>query len=249
MSAEAVTSVYPELALVDELIGKLEALITESDETPLAISTAEQPKRSVYRIIGNSAIPDRKPKPAEAVYLDESHLILRCAKTEVVRQTTLEIAVQAEKSGRGETMAVVIGKALSLKRVRGGYDIDIEITEMRKTRVTPGQKLRECLGKNDPAAWNRWCQDIRDTMELAGMDLKKADLSGYDLCCSDLSGADLTGANLTGAILAGADLSGCTLEKATVTGADFFRAKMTRAQAWLLPLSGMPEVESVIFDS
>lgn len=243
---------FSELELVDQLIAGLESLITEADETPLSITSTDSPKKASYRILGTAGgttVADRKPKVGEAVYLDAERLVLRCNTTEVVKQTQLEVLVQAEKSGRGETLAIVNGKAVSLKRVRGGYDIEIGISEMRKTRVTPGQKLRECLGKNDVKGWNRWCQDIRDSIDLMDLDLKKADLAGYDLCCADLSGSDLTGANLTGAILSGADLSHCKLEQAVVGSADFFRARMNRAQAGLLPLSGMLEVESVVFDS
>ncbi len=240
---------FQELELVDSLITGLDAMIAEADETPLSIATSGPPKRAVYRILGTGLATDRKPKSGDAVYLDGSRLVLHCAKTEVVRQTPLEIVIQAEKSGRGETMAVVTGKVLGLKRVRGGYDVEVEISEMRKTRITPAQKLRECLGKADPVAWNRWCQDIRENLELIGMDLKKADLSGYDLCCADLADADLTGANLSGATLAGADLTKCKLDQVLVSGTDFFRARMVRSQAQLLSLSGMPEVESVVFDT
>lgn len=239
---------YPELELLDELIVGLEALITEADETPLTIALNEPPKRAFYRIVAAGAA-DRKLKAGEAIFLNGDKLVLRCDKTEVVKLTPLEVTIQAEKSGRGETLAIVVGKAQNIKRVRGGYEIDIDVLEMRKTRITPGQKLRECLAKNDIQGWNRWCQDIRDTIELHGIDLKKADLSGYDLCCSDLEGADLSGANLTGTLLAGADLSQCKMDNVTVSGTDFFRARMNRSQAKLLPLSGMPEVESVVFDS
>lgn len=239
---------FPELALIDELITGLEALIAESDETPLAITSTDKPKRAVYRVLNDTSPTGRKARTGEAVHLDAERLVLRCNTTEVVKQTPMEVAVMAEKSGRGESMAIIKGKAIGLKRVRGGYDIEIEIREMRKTRVTPGQKLRECLGKGDVTGWNRWCQDIRDNIELIGMDLKRADLAGYDLCCTDLTGADLSGANLSGAILAGADLVHCRLENVTVTGADFFRARMNRDQAPLLQLCGMPEVESVVFE-
>lgn len=247
MTAEM--SEFPELQILDDLIAGLEALIIESDESPLSIQLSERPKKAIYRILSDSGPSGRKAKTGEAVYLDASRLVLRCNTTEVVRQTPMEVAVQAEKSGRGETMAIIRGKAVNLKRVRGGYDIDIEIGEMRKTRITPGQKLRECLAKNDATSWNRWCQEIKDNIELIGMDLKKADLTGYDLCCSDLTGSDLSGANLSGAILAGSDLSHCKMENVTVTGTDFFRARMNRTQTQLLQLSGMPEVESVVFNS
>ena len=243
------TLTFPELEVVDGLIASLEAFIHESDETPLSIDSSQRPKRSFYRILGASGPVERKINAADAVYLNASRLVLHCNNTEVVRLTPLEVMVQAEKSGRGETMAIVQGKAMNLKRVRGGYDIEIEISEMRKTRITPGQKLRECLTKSDATGWNRWCQDIRDSIELMGMDLRKADLNGYDLCCADLTGSDLTGANLTGTILAGAELSHCIMEQVTVSGTDFFRARMNRAQAPLLQQSGMPEVESVIFDA
>lgn len=238
---------FPELEMIDQLIAGLEALITESDESPLVIEQTDRPRRAIYRVLNDTSPTGRKAKTGEAVYLDSTRLVLRCNTTEVVKQTPMEVIVQAEKSGRGETMAIIKGKALGLKRVRGGYDIEIGIGEMRKSRVTPGQKLRECLGKGDMSGWNRWCQDIRDSIELIGMDLKKADLAGYDLCCTDLTGADLSGANLSGTILAGADLIHCKMENVTVTGADFFRAKMNNEQKALLQLSGMPEAESVIF--
>lgn len=248
MAEEQAAPAFPELELIDQLITGLEALITESDESPLSIGLSDRPRRAFYRVLNDPSPTGRKAKTGEAVYLDSDKLVLRCNTTEVVKMTPMEVVVQAEKSGRGETMAVIKGKALVLRRVRGGYDIEIEINEMRKTRVTPGQKLRECLGKNDVTGWNRWCQDIWDGIELIGMDLKRADLSGYDLCCSDLTGANLSGANLSGAILAGANLVHCRMENVTVTGTDFFRAKMTREQGQLLQLSGMPEVESVVFE-
>lgn len=246
--ADDVPLSFPELELVDRLIAGLEALIHESDETPLTIELTQKPKRAVYRILTGTSPSERKVRTGDAVYLNSGMIILRCNTTEVVRLTPLEIMVQAEKSGRGETMAIIRGKARELKRVRGGYDIEIDIEEMRKTRVTPNQKLRECLHKNDSAGWNRWCQDIRGDIELIGMDLRRADLTGYDLCCADFTGSDLSGANLSGAILAGADLSHCIMEKVVVAGTDFFHAKMNRAQASILPQSGMPEVESVVFD-
>ncbi len=241
---------FPELELLDSLIAGLEHLIAESDETPLTIETNQKPKRAAYRILLPGVSPsERKVKFGDAVYLNNNLLIIRCNTTEVVRLTPMEVIIQIEKGGNGETKAVVTGKARDLKRVRGGYDIEIDIEEMRKTRVTPGQKLRECLAKNDTSGWNRWCQDIPDKIELTGVDLRRADLTGYDLCCADLNGSDLSGANLTNAVLAGADLSHCVMEKVSTAGADFFRAKMNRTQAALLQQSGMPEVESVIFES
>ncbi|MCC8190614.1 MAG: pentapeptide repeat-containing protein [Planctomycetes bacterium] len=239
---------YPELSTVDELIAGLEAMINESDESPLTIDTADRPKRAVYRILNDPSPTGRRTRTGEAVFLKDDRLVLRCNTTEVVKLTPLEVVVLADKSGRGETMAVVKGKASGLRRVPGGYDIDIDIGEVRKTRVTPGQKLRECLGKNDATGWNRWCQDIRDTIELVGVDCKRADLTGYDLCCADLTGADLTGANLTGAVLAGATLTHCKLDGVTVTGTDFFRARVSKHQMPLLAACGMPETESVIVD-
>ncbi|MDR1744323.1 MAG: pentapeptide repeat-containing protein [Planctomycetota bacterium] len=246
--ADGAPLTFPELELIDKLISGLEALIHESDETPFTIDATQRPRRAVYRILFGTAQNERKMRAGEVAFMDGSLLILRCAVTEVVRLTPVEVMVQAEKSGRGETMAIIRGKARDIKRVRGGYEIGIDVEETRKTRLTPGRKLSECLRKNDPAAWNRWCQDIYDSIELMGMNLRNADLSGYDLCCADLSGADLSGANLGGAILAGANLSACMLEQASVLGADLFRAKMNRSQAALLRQSGMPEVESVIFD-
>lgn len=246
--ASAAADTFPELELIDELIAGLELLITEADESPLTIDTTSQPRRSLYRILNAAPGGDRKPKLGDAVYLDARHLILYCAKTEAVKGALMEVTIQAEKSGRGEALTMIKGKVIGLKRVRGGYEIDVEITEMRNTLITPGQKLRECLAKNDVAGWNRWCQDIKENLELVGMEMKKVDLAGYDLCCSDLTGTDLTGANLTNANLAGADLVHCKLDRATVTGADFFRARLARYQAWLLPQSGMPEIESVIFE-
>ncbi len=245
---EAATVEFQELALVDELIAGLEALITESDEAPLSIDATQRPKKSVYRNLSATNQQERKPHPCDAVYLDPQMVTLRCNSTELVRQTPLEIMIQAEKSGRGETMAIIKGKAKEIKRIRGGYDIDIDIAEMRKTRTTPGQKLRECLQKNDAATWNRWVQDIPGRVELTGMDLKNAELNGYDFCCADFTGSDFTGANLGGAILAGADLRNCVMERVTAAGADLFRARLNRIHAPLVSQSGMPETESVILD-
>ncbi len=241
---------FPELELIDSLIAGLENLIAESDETPLTIESNQKPKRAAYRTLLPGTSPsERKVRFGDAVYLNSDLLVLRCNTTEVVRLTPMEVMIQVEKNGHGETMAIVKGKARELKRVRGGYDIEIDIGEMRKTRLSPSQKLRDSLHKNDVTGWNRWCQDIKDKIELMGMDLRRADLTGYDLCCADFNGSDLSGANLTNAVLAGSDLSHCTMDKVVVTGTDFFRAKMNRAQAALLQQSGMPEVESVVFES
>ncbi|MCL2000461.1 MAG: pentapeptide repeat-containing protein [Planctomycetes bacterium] len=240
------TSGFPEVETIDAIIAGLEALIVESDETPLSIEVTDTPRHATYRVL-HANVNDRNPKAADAISLNAKQLILRCSKTEVVRQMPLEVTVQSEKSGRGETMAIIIGKVAGLKRISGGYAVSIEISEMRKTRVTPAQKLRECLEKSDIQAWNRWCQDIKDTIELIGVDLQGMDLSGADLCCADLTDADLTGTNLTGAILSGADLTHCKLDQAIASGTDFFRAKMVRSQARVLAQSGMPEKESVIF--
>lgn len=241
---------HPELEMLDDLIAKLEAIIAESDESPLTIAAHDPAKKAQYRVLGNAAATgDKKPQPCEAVYLDEARLVLRCTKTEVVRLMPLEVTVNAEKSGRGEAFSVVTGKVASIKRVRGGYEVEIEVAEKKKFRVPTSQRLREFLARNDAVGWNRWCQDVRDGLELMGMDLRRADLQGYDLCCADLTDSDLSGANLSGSTLAGAELANCKLDDTTVTGADFFRARMKRNQAGLLPLSGMPEMESVIFDS
>lgn len=241
------TANYSELELLDGLIAQLEGLLSESDETPLLIDINDAPKRGSYRMVADRR--NVKSHSCDAVYLDDSRLVFRCTRSEVVRLAPLEVTIQAEKSGRGETFATITGKALGTRRVRGGYEIEMEVAETKKTRITPGQRLRDCVGRGDAAGWNRWVQEIRDNIELMNVNLRKADLSGFDLCCCDLTGSDLSDANLTGAILAGSDLSQCNLERTIVFGVDFFRAKMTRQQASLLPLSGMPEVESVLFVS
>ncbi len=245
---DAPTAEFPELSLLDELIAGLESLINESDETPLSIDATQRPRKSVYRNLTTTSPQERRLHHCEAVYLDGQRVTLRCNTTEVVRLTQLEIMIRAEKSGRGETMAIIRGKAREIKRVRGGYDIDVDIAEMRKTRTTPGQKLRECLLKGDSTTWNRWVQDIAGRVELMGMDLKSAELNGFDLCCGDFTGSDFSGANLGGAILAGADLRNCVLEGVTAAGADLFRARLNRAHAPLISQSGLPETESVILD-
>jgi hypothetical protein len=241
------TADFQELELIDSLISRLDGLINESDSAPLFIASPEQAKRAFYRAFNGAGL-DRKLGASEAVFLDDSRLILHCNKTDLVRQAVLEVTVQASKNGRGENIAMVNGRVIGLKRVRGGYDVEIEISGRSMRRITPGQKLRECIGKNDSAGWNRWCQDIRDGIELTGMNLRGMDLSGYDLCCADLSGADLSGANLSGAILAGADLRQCAMANATAAGADFFHASMDRSQEPLLAQSGLLEMESVVFE-
>ncbi len=244
--AEAAAQEFAELSLVDELIAGLEALIAEADEAPLSIDASQRPRKSVYRNLIAANLSERKLRPCDAVHLDEQRLVLRCNSTEVVRQTPLEVTIQAEKSCRGETVATIIGKVREIKRIRGGYDIEIDISETRKNRTTPSQKLRECLARNDAATWNRWVQEITGNLELMGMDLKKADLAGYDLCCADFTGSDFTEAKLGGAILGGAILRNCVLEKVAVAGADLFMAKLDRVHAPLVVQSGMPETESVI---
>lgn len=236
-----------QLDILDNLISKLELLITQADEEPLVITYQDPPRRAIYRPIGNIASTfDRKAKSAEATLLDEGKLVLRCRKTELVRLMSVEVMVLGGKNGRGEVSFIITGTVGGLKRVRGGYDLDITISETRRVQVTPGQRLRESVEKNDSGGWNRWCQDIKDTINLAGINLANADLAGYDLCSTDLTGADLSGADLTNAILAGADISHANLDQAKVTGADFFRAKVRQEQVRLVVLSGMPEKESVI---
>lgn len=246
--AEAAATEFPELSLIDDLIAGLESLIAESDETPLSIDATQRPRKSLYRNLTATSPMERKVRYCDAVYLDGQRVTLRCNSTEIVRQMPLEIMIQAEKSGRGEVMAMIKGKAREIKRVRGGYDVEVDIAEMRKTRLTPGQKLRECLHKNDAAAWNKWVQDIPGKVELMGMDLQNAELAGYDLCCADFTGSDFSGANLGGAVLAGADLRNCTLERVSAAGADLFHARLDRAHASLAGQSGMPETESVVLD-
>lgn len=248
-ASEAAVASFPELELVDSLINGLEALIAESDETPLKIELNQRPKRAVYRIVNVTSPSERRSYSADAIYLNDTTLILRCNDTQAVRQAQLNVTIQAEKSGRGEVVAVILGKVRETRRVRGGYDLDIEILDMRKNKLTPAQKLRECINHGDVAGWNRWCHDITGSIDLMGMDLRMMDLNGYDLCCADFSGSDFSGANLSGAIMAGADLSHCIMEKVTAVGADFFHARMHRSQAVLLQQSGMPEVESVIFET
>ncbi len=246
MSVTRITS--PDLEILDELISNLEMLITASDETPIIITSKDRPKRATYRPIGNIAnTVDRKPKPADAVYLNSEILIIRLVKTQLVKLMSVEVTVLVGKNGRGETSVIITGKVDNVKKIRGGYEIDITISETRRVQVTPGQKLRESVERADVAGWNRWCQDIKDFLDLAGITLADADLTGYDLCCADLSGADLTGADLTGAVLAGANLTETKLDNVKVVGTDFFRARMKRTSATLISLSGMPEKESVIF--
>lgn len=248
MQESAKATATSSIEMLDDLIVKLQLLITQADETPLVITLQDQSKRAVYRPIGNVAnTVDRKPKTADAIYLTAAKLILRCAKTEVVRLMSVEVTVTGGKNGRGEISFVITGTVSGLKRVRGGYEVEIDIGETRRVQVTPGQKLRESVEKNDAAGWNRWCQDIKDTIDLAGISLPNADLTGYDLCCADLTGADLSGSDLSNAVLAGADLSHTNLDSVKAAGADFFRARMNRKHAALLGSSGMPEKESVVF--
>lgn len=246
MAAQAQLS---DLEILDTLIATLDELIAEAEEAPLVISASDPSRRASYRPIGNAAAnsDDRKPKPAEAVFLADGKLILRCAKTEAVRLMPVEAAIIAGKTGRGETTVLATGIVTGLKRISGGYDVEVRVDDSRRIHVTPGQKLREFVEKANAAGWNRWCQDIRDAIDLSGVDMAGTDLSGYDLCCADLSGANLSGCDLSNAILAGADLAKTKLDNVKVAGTDFFRARMSRRHAGLLPLSGMPEQESVIF--
>ena len=236
------------LELLDDIIGKLELLITQADEKPLVITAQDPPRRSVYRPIGNvSNSIDRKPKPADVIFLDTVKMTLRCNKTVLVRLMSVEVTVVGGKNGRGEVSFIFTGSVTSQKRVRGGYETDIDIKEMRRVQITPGQKLRESVEKDDATSWNRWCQDIKDPIDLSGINLARSNLSGYDLCCADLTGADFSGCDLSNAILAGADLSNANLEAVKVTGTDFFRVKINRKHATLISASGMPEKESVIY--
>lgn len=237
-----------ELGIIDDLLLKLERLITEAEEAPLTINHSDRPLRATYRPTGSSVNAlDRKPNSAEAVFLDAERLVLQCQKTEMVRLMTIEATLLVGKNGRGETNVVVTGAVTGLKRVRGGYEMEIGVGDTRRVMITPGQKLRESVERDDAAGWNRWCREIRDRIDLTGLSLPNANLAGYDLCCADLAGADLSGADLTNTVLAGADLSGTNLDDAKAAGADFFRAKIQRKYAALPAASGLPEMESVEF--
>ena len=238
----------PPLELLDEIIGKLELLITQADETPLVITLQDPPRRAVYRPIGNvSNSIDRKHKLSDVVVLNTEKMMMRCKKSELVRLMSVEVTVVGGKNGKGEVSFIFLGLVTGQRRVRGGYETDIDIKEMRRVQVTPGQKLRESVERDDVAGWNRWCQDIRDPIDLSGIDLSNATLAGYDLCCADLTGADFSGCDLSNAILSGANLSRTNLDEVKVTGADLFRVKINRKHAALISASGMPEKESVIF--
>lgn len=237
-----------QIDILDDLISRLEFLITKADEEPLTISTSDKPKRSFYRPLGVLASSfDRKSKISEAIFLANDKLTLKCTKTELVKLMKVEVTILGGKNGHGEVSFIIAGVVSGMRRVRGGYEVDITIDESRRVQVTPGQKIRESVENNDVAGWNRWCQDIKDNLDLTGINLANANLTGYDLCCADLTDADLSGADLTNAMLAGADLSRTNLDAAKVVGADFFRSKINRGQAALLSQSGMPEKESVIF--
>lgn len=239
---------FPELELIDQLILRLEQVFLEANDTAIRIDAGEPPKRAIYRIL-NAAAGSHAPRPvaAQALRLDDTQLVLFCNVTEIVKGSLLDVSVQARKSGRGESQALIRGKATGLRRVRGGYEVDIYIEKMRRSVTTPGQKLQECLGKNDMAGWNRWCAEITDTINLTGLRLVKADLQGYDLCCADLTGTDLSGANLTGANLSGSDLARTRLDNAIVQGTDLFGARMNRRAAWAVQQSGLLETESIAF--
>ncbi|MDR0362711.1 MAG: pentapeptide repeat-containing protein [Planctomycetota bacterium] len=242
------TAATGDLEILDDLIARLEKMIADAEEAPIAISYSDQPKKAVYRPIGNAAnAVDRKAQAADAVYLTADRMVMRTPKTELVRLMTIEVTVRAGKTGRGETSAIITGMVSGMKRVRGGYEITVDVSDTRRVTITPGQKLRESVERIDAAGWNRWCQEIKDHIDLSGINLEHADLSGFDLCYANLSGADLSGADLTGAILAGADLSRTNLDGAAVTGADFFRVRLNRKYAGLLTQTGMPEIESVVF--
>ncbi len=244
---EAKTAINQNLEILDDLIARLELLITQAEATLLFITLQDKPKRAIYRPIGNIANSvDRKPKIANAIFLNEERLIIKCTKTELVKLMGVQTTVSGGRNGKGETSFIITGVVQGLKRVRGGYEVEINIDESRRIQVAPGQKLRESLEKGDSASWNRWCRDIRDAIDLTGLNLVNADLAGYDLCCADLTGADLTGADLSNALLAGADLSNTKLDDVRIAGADLFRAKLNRNYGYLIASSGMPEKESVI---
>lgn len=65
--------------------------------------------------------------------------------------------------------------------------------------------------------------------DLIRADLSRTDLKGADLIRADLSGADLNGADLSRADLRGANLIGADLRVANLIGADLSRAYLIRA--------------------
>ncbi|MDR3211692.1 MAG: pentapeptide repeat-containing protein [Planctomycetota bacterium] len=236
------------LEILDMLVSGLDTLINQDNESPLRVSANDETRRSLCRPVGIvSPTLDRKPRAMDVVFLDDKRLILRSLKSDFVKQMRLEATVMGDRTGKGETNAVILGTVMATRRVPKGYEVEAEISEYRRIHVTPSQKLLESTASNDMAGWNRWCQEITDTIDLVGVSLSGVDLSGYDLCGADLSGADLTGADLRGAALSGADLSQAKLTGAKVSGADLFRATLAESQREVLDKTGMLEKESVVF--
>ena len=64
-------------------------------------------------------------------------------------------------------------------------------------------------------------QQLVQTGDCPGCDLRQADLTGMNLENANLAGANLENANLTGTRLKNADLSGANLFRANLQGSDF----------------------------
>lgn len=84
------------------------------------------------------------------------------------------------------------------------------------------RETRQCRGCNLRGA------DLR-RMDLKGVDLTAADLRGADLRGADLRSSDLNSVDLTDAKLTDADFRGAYLEKANLTGADLRDANLKSA--------------------
>lgn len=237
------------LARLDALITALNAVVEEPEEIYFKPVPGRPPRPAHVRVflVGTLRDFDRQPAvPAEALLFDGANLLLRGA-TEPVRNAPIEARVALAKTKRGESTLVIKGVVRETKRVSGAYQYLVLVKESRHDIVTAAQRLRECLEKKDPLAWERWCADLDDGVDLRGMDLRRAPLAHFDLCCANLAGANLAGADLAGANLSGANLDRARLDGVRVAGADLFRARVGRRYAAVVDASGLMESRSVQF--
>lgn len=111
---------------------------------------------------------------------------------------------------RRKVSAPVIAASLAL--------VASAVSPVRAAELT-ARDVTEAFFKAEPGHPVDFTGRTLASLDLAGLDFKKARLPG-----ADLYGADLTGANLTGV-----DLAGARLDRATLIGADFSGANLAGA--------------------
>ena len=234
-------------AVLESMAEQLEAIIHDAALCSFA-PTAKRPfLNAEIEFISDGYInpKDRKAKQAKVLFMQEGLVRLQMQET-LLRSQKVQLTAFMQKTGKGEDRAVSIGIVSQCKRVKGGYDAELELDTMELKQLPAIDLFLNCALEGDFATWNRWCADLTDNLELQELNLQNMTLANFDLCAANLVGSDLTGVDLSNANLSGANLCDCNLSGVRITGADLFGARLPRQHMDLIGASGLVEVESVV---